>query len=141
MALQKINWTQIDSSNVPAGSYVYVGSMATPVDGVYTKRLFIGEEGQQNILHDFFEYLEDYTGSTYFASLLYPNTFNADQTINGSVYVLSVSGVTDGTASDTGSGSFSVDMNALISGTRTGWISVTSSSPAQTLELWQGTCP
>jgi hypothetical protein len=40
MPLQRINWTQIDSANVPSGSTVYIGSMTTPVDGVYTNRYY-----------------------------------------------------------------------------------------------------
>lgn len=110
MPLQRINWTQIDSANVPSGSTVYIGSMSTPVDGVYTNKLFIGEQGNQDLLHDFFFYLSGYTGFTGFATLS-TNVFNGDQMINGSVYVLNdgnsdnyiiVSGITGSTEINNG---------------------------------------
>jgi hypothetical protein len=57
MALQRINWTQIDSSNVPSGTTVNLGSLLTSLDGVFTNELYI--EGI-----NFFDYLTGYTPST-----------------------------------------------------------------------------
>jgi len=64
MALQKINWTQIDSSVVPSGVTVNLGSNSTPLSGVYTKKLYIGEKDNEEELHDFFWYLSGYTPAT-----------------------------------------------------------------------------
>jgi hypothetical protein len=70
MALQRINWTQIDSANVPSGYTIGstgytadIGSWATPIHGVYTKSLAIGEKDNPDILHDFFWYLTGATGT------------------------------------------------------------------------------
>ena len=62
--LQRINWTQIDSSNVPSGSTIDLGSLSTPIDGTYTETLFIGESGNEEVLHNFFWYLTGFTGNT-----------------------------------------------------------------------------
>ena len=68
MALQKINWTQIDSEHVPSGSTVDIGQFGIPtsVDGVHTNELSI-------LGVDFFDYLIaiGYTGST-------PNTISVE---------------------------------------------------------------
>jgi len=66
MALQRINWTQIDTERVPSGKTVNLGSLLTPLDGVFTKKLSIGEEGNEEVLHDFFWYLSGYTPATGF---------------------------------------------------------------------------
>jgi cytoskeletal protein CcmA (bactofilin family) len=41
MALQQINWLQIDTSNVPSGSLVTLASAQYPFDAVYTKNFGI----------------------------------------------------------------------------------------------------
>ena len=41
MALQTINWTQIDTANVPAGATVDLGSNATPLDAVYANNIYL----------------------------------------------------------------------------------------------------
>ena len=41
MALQKINWEQIDTGNIPSGSTIVLGSIQTEFDGIYTKSLYI----------------------------------------------------------------------------------------------------
>ena len=41
MALQRINWLQIDTENVPSGSDVTLGSAQYPLDAVYTKNFGI----------------------------------------------------------------------------------------------------
>ena len=41
MALQKINWTQVDSENVPSGSIIDLGSPSTPLHAVYAENLYI----------------------------------------------------------------------------------------------------
>jgi len=41
MSLRRIDWTQIDTSNVPSGHTVDIGQLETPIDGVYTKNLYI----------------------------------------------------------------------------------------------------
>jgi hypothetical protein len=57
MALQRINWTQIDTEHVPSGSTIDLGSLPSPLDAVHTDKLTI-------IGVDFFDWLEGYTGST-----------------------------------------------------------------------------
>jgi cytoskeletal protein CcmA (bactofilin family) len=39
MALQRINWTQIDTANVPSGSYITLASPDFPFEAVYAKNL------------------------------------------------------------------------------------------------------
>ncbi len=41
MPLQQINWTQIDSSNVPSGSIIDLGSSETPLHAVYAENLYL----------------------------------------------------------------------------------------------------
>lgn len=41
MALQKINWTQIDTQNVPTGSIVDLGSLSKPLHAVYAENLYL----------------------------------------------------------------------------------------------------
>ena len=41
MALSKIDWSQIESANIPSGVLVNVGSTSTNVNDVYTKNLFL----------------------------------------------------------------------------------------------------
>ena len=41
MALQKINWTQVDTENVPSGSSIDLGSPTTPLHAVYAENLYI----------------------------------------------------------------------------------------------------
>jgi hypothetical protein len=41
MALQKINWTQVDTTNVPSGSIIDLGSPSTPLHAVYAENLYI----------------------------------------------------------------------------------------------------
>ena len=93
MALQRINWTQIDSSNVPSGSTVYLGSIPTPLDGVYTDVLFIAD--QEGVLHDFFYYLSGYTpytGSTWGFATTGSNIFHGTEVIYGPLSVYTNSG-------------------------------------------------
>jgi hypothetical protein len=86
MALQRINWTQIDTLNIPTGVTVNLGSLSTPLDGVTTDVLFI-----QGV--DFFAWLQGYTGGTvYYAVTNGPNIFEGSQTINGGLYINSISG-------------------------------------------------
>jgi hypothetical protein len=41
MGLQKINWTQIDSSNVPENVIVDIGSQSKPINAIYSENLYI----------------------------------------------------------------------------------------------------
>lgn len=41
MALQKINWTQIDTENVPTGQTINLGSSTTPINEIYGTTLHI----------------------------------------------------------------------------------------------------
>ena len=41
MALQKINWTQIDTQNVPTGSTIDLGSLSKPLHAVYAENLYL----------------------------------------------------------------------------------------------------
>ena len=91
MALQRINWTQIDTLNVPSGSTVILGSILTPLDGVYTDVLFIADEN--GVLHNFFYYLSGYTPTTgvtgNFAVLTGDNIFHGSELIYGPVTIFS----------------------------------------------------
>ena len=40
MALQQINWLQINTKNIPSGSQVILASESNPLEWVYTKNLF-----------------------------------------------------------------------------------------------------
>lgn len=50
MALQKINWTQIDTGNIPSGSTVVLGSIQTEFDGIYTKTLYINDNDMYSMV-------------------------------------------------------------------------------------------
>ena len=41
MALQQINWLQIDTTNVPSGSVVDLGSVLKPLHAVYAENLYV----------------------------------------------------------------------------------------------------
>jgi hypothetical protein len=41
MALQQINWTQIDTTNVPSGSVIDLGAISGPLHAVYAENLYI----------------------------------------------------------------------------------------------------
>jgi len=41
MALQKINWTQVDTENVPSGSIIDLGSSSGPLHAVYADNIYI----------------------------------------------------------------------------------------------------
>lgn len=41
MALQQINWLQIDTANVPSGSVVDLGAISKPLHAVYAENLFV----------------------------------------------------------------------------------------------------
>ena len=41
MALQKINWTQVDTENVPSGSTINLGSPSGSLNAVYADNLYI----------------------------------------------------------------------------------------------------
>jgi len=41
MALQKINWTQVDTENVPSGSTIDLGSSSGPLHAVYADNLYL----------------------------------------------------------------------------------------------------
>lgn len=41
MALQQINWTQIDTANVPSGSIIDLGAISGPLHAVYAENLFV----------------------------------------------------------------------------------------------------
>ena len=88
MALQKINWTQIDTLNIPSGYTVNLGSISTPLDGVITDNLII-----QGI--NFFAWLSGTSGDTiHYAILEQPNEFLENQTIFGNLYLFSPTGET-----------------------------------------------
>jgi hypothetical protein len=40
MALQQINWTQIDTSNVPSGSIIDLGAVSGALHAVYAENLY-----------------------------------------------------------------------------------------------------
>jgi hypothetical protein len=41
MALQQINWTQIDTTNVPSGSIIDLGTISGPLHAVYAENLYV----------------------------------------------------------------------------------------------------
>ncbi len=41
MALQQINWTQIDTANVPSGSIIDLGAISGPLHAVYAENLYL----------------------------------------------------------------------------------------------------
>jgi len=41
MALQKINWTQVDTENVPSGSTIDIGKIDGPLHAGYFENLYI----------------------------------------------------------------------------------------------------
>ena len=41
MALQKINWTQIDTEVVPSGTTINLGAISGPLRAVYAENLYI----------------------------------------------------------------------------------------------------
>jgi len=41
MSLRRIDWTQIDTSDVPSGYTIDIGQLETPIDGVYAKNLYL----------------------------------------------------------------------------------------------------
>lgn len=43
MGLQKINWKQINTTDVPTGQTVDIGSTLTPIDDIYAKDLYIDD--------------------------------------------------------------------------------------------------
>jgi len=52
-----------------------------------------------------------------------------------------IDGVTNGTASDTGSGSFVITATKLLSGDRLGEVTVTDGTNTRYVSIAQGTCP
>lgn len=64
MALQQINWTQIDTTNVPTGSVIDLGTITDPLNAGYFKNLFIsGLDLDQYINELGFDELNLYTAS------------------------------------------------------------------------------
>jgi hypothetical protein len=64
MALQQINWLQIDTANVPSGSVVDLGSISKPLHAVYAENLFVsGVELSEFIGNIGVEELNLYTAS------------------------------------------------------------------------------
>ena len=41
MALQQINWLQIDTANVPSGSIIDLGAVSGALNAVYADNLFV----------------------------------------------------------------------------------------------------
>ena len=50
MALQKINWTQIDSITVPSGYTVDIGSSGTSINALYADNIYLSGVSIQNIV-------------------------------------------------------------------------------------------
>lgn len=50
MALQRINWTQIDTENVPSGSVIDLGSISGALHAVYAENLYISGQTLQDII-------------------------------------------------------------------------------------------
>ncbi len=50
MALQQINWLQIDTSNVPSGSIVDLGASDNPLHGGYFENLYISGQTVQDLI-------------------------------------------------------------------------------------------
>ena len=57
MALQQINWLQIDTTTVPSGSVIDLGAISGSLHAVYADNLFIsGETLQQYIENNFHDF-------------------------------------------------------------------------------------
>jgi hypothetical protein len=50
MALQRINWTQIDTENVPSGSVIDLGSISGALHAVYAENLYISGQTLEDII-------------------------------------------------------------------------------------------
>jgi hypothetical protein len=50
MALQQINWTQIDTANVPSGSIIDLGSISGALHAVYAENLYISGQTLEDII-------------------------------------------------------------------------------------------
>jgi hypothetical protein len=50
MALQQINWTQIDTARVPSGSIIDLGAIDGPLHAVYAENLFISGQTLNDII-------------------------------------------------------------------------------------------
>ena len=53
MALQRINWTQIDSANVPSGSSIDLGAISGALNAVYTTDLYISGLSLHDYINQF----------------------------------------------------------------------------------------
>jgi hypothetical protein len=53
MALQRINWTQIDTTNVPSGSLIDLGAISGALHAVYADNLFISGQTLSDFINQF----------------------------------------------------------------------------------------
>jgi len=67
------------------------------------------------------------------------NTWTASVS-SGTTWVM-IDGSVNGTATDTGSGSFTMDAGRLLSGSRSGSVIITSDAPNVTISILQAECP
>lgn len=55
MGLQQINWTQIDTINIPSGSVIDLGSISGSLHAVYTQNLFVSGIDFNTVISGFTE--------------------------------------------------------------------------------------
>jgi hypothetical protein len=53
MALQRINWTQIDTTNVPSSSLIDLGAISGALNAVYANNLFISGQTLSDFINQF----------------------------------------------------------------------------------------
>lgn len=63
MALQQINWAQIDTQNVPSGSSITLGASSGPLAGAHFDELYIGGENIATVIDSGLDGLYEYTSS------------------------------------------------------------------------------
>ena len=84
MALQRINWLQIDTSNVPSGSIVDLGASDKALHGGYFENLFISGQTVQNLIGGITDELNVFSASIKDAL----ETTGSNLTVKGDLLVL-----------------------------------------------------
>ena len=61
MALQQINWAQIDTQNVPSGSSITLGASSGTLAGAHFDELYVGGENIATVIDSGLDGLYEYT--------------------------------------------------------------------------------
>jgi hypothetical protein len=110
MALQKINWLQIDTEYVPSGSEINLGSTGTPINNIYVNNIYAETSSIGTIIYN--------TGSTKFGDNSDDtHQFTGSVSITGSLTVIGPVNFSGGTVSGTfigdGSGLTNVSVGSI----------------------------